>query len=112
MRCDHLLTVRLSLWIQGIKSFYPSPQLAHHLGNDKPSTLQQVEDAILQMILNVADGSTAQDEVQKFLQDFNNMTSIWEQEDRSPDEYCFFASRECIPYEIECNHLMRFDSSD
>ena len=62
------------------------------------------------MILNVADGSTAQDEVQKFLLDFNAMTSIWEREDRSPDEYRFFAFREFIQHEIIYSAFMRFDS--
>ena len=46
------------------------------------------------MVLRVASGLTAQDEVKTFLQEFNSMTEIWEHEDLHPDEYKFFAPRE------------------
>ena len=110
MRRDHLLMVRLSLWMEEIQSLHVCPKLAHYLGNDKPSTLQQVEDALLRMVINVADGCTAQDEVQKFLQEFNNMTSIWEREDRSPDEYRFFAPRAFISLDNSYNPLTQIES--
>ena len=101
-----LITVDLSHTLT-----HPCPQLAHSLGNDKPSTLQRVEDAVLRMVINVADGSTAQNEVQTFLQEFTNMTSIWKREDRSPEEYRFFAPCEFITHNIGCIAFILFECS-
>jgi hypothetical protein len=65
-------------------------QLAHMLGNQKPSTLCQVEQAIWRLVMRVSSGSTAEDEVEVFLQEFSTMTEVWEGEESSLVDYHFF----------------------
>ena len=82
-------TSNVSLLIQNIQRVIEQFSQLAHLGNIKPSTLRQVEDATLRMLVNVADGNTAQEELPTFLQEFNDMTSVWDREERSPDDYRF-----------------------
>lgn len=70
-------------------------QFAHLLGNERPSTLRQVEAAVWRLVLRVASGSTAQAELPYFFAEFEAMVSVWEQQDVGED-YRFFKDSESV----------------
>jgi hypothetical protein len=62
------------------------------LGNQKPSALRQVEWAIWRLVMRVSNGSTAEDEVEEFLREFQSMLEIWERDDPASRDYSFFST--------------------
>jgi hypothetical protein len=84
-------------------------EIAHMFGNQKPSALRQVEGAICRLIMRISSGSTAQDEVEPFLQEFESMMAVWETDPMSRVDYSFFARSEIILVIIILVKLINLD---
>ena len=65
-------------------------QLAHVLGNGKPSTLIQVERSIWRALLRMATGSTAEVEIANLLMEWRTMLDTWERDGQGPLDFSFF----------------------
>jgi hypothetical protein len=68
-------------------------QIAHVLGNMKPSHLRQVERSAWQLLLRIGKGSTARLETPAFLLEFDAMLLAWSSDVQNPPAYDFFQLR-------------------
>jgi hypothetical protein len=80
--------------------FYPTSQLAHVLGNGKPSTLLQVERSMWRALTRMATGSTAEDEIEILLKEWRVMHDAWRSNEQGGIDFSFFDIRMFLSFRV------------